>query len=64
MGNCSSDGCWPTKRDERQSGQRRSTAIRPGLKALFMTGYAEIAVLGRGILHPDMQIITKPLQIA
>jgi CheY-like chemotaxis protein len=33
---------------------------RPGLKVLFMTGYAENAVAAKGILAPGMQIITKP----
>ncbi|TNC09177.1 PAS domain S-box protein [Methylobacterium terricola] len=33
---------------------------RPGLKVLFITGYAENAVLGNGHLHPRMQVLTKP----
>jgi light-regulated signal transduction histidine kinase (bacteriophytochrome) len=33
---------------------------RPDLKVLFITGYAENAVLGGGILEPGMQVITKP----
>ncbi|CAO4182945.1 PAS domain S-box protein [Methylorubrum populi] len=34
--------------------------LRPGLKVLFITGYAENAVLGNGHLEPGMQVITKP----
>ncbi|TXN19662.1 PAS domain S-box protein [Methylobacterium sp. WL9] len=33
---------------------------RPGLKVLFITGYAENAVLGNGYLEPGMQVLTKP----
>jgi light-regulated signal transduction histidine kinase (bacteriophytochrome) len=35
-------------------------AARPGLKVLFITGYAENAVLGNGLLEPGMQVMTKP----
>jgi CheY-like chemotaxis protein len=35
-------------------------AERPGLKVLFITGYAENAVLGNGYLDPGMQVVTKP----
>ena len=35
-------------------------AVRPGLKVLFITGYAETAVLGHGHLDPGMQVMTKP----
>ncbi|WP_395852996.1 ATP-binding protein [Cystobacter fuscus] len=34
--------------------------LRPGLKVLFMTGYAENAVFGTGYLDSGMQMITKP----
>lgn len=37
--------------------------LRPGLKVMFMTGYAENAVLDRGHLDADMQILTKPFQM-
>ncbi|WEZ85547.1 ATP-binding protein (plasmid) [Rhizobium sp. 32-5/1] len=37
--------------------------LRPGLKVMFMTGYAENAVLDRGHLDADMQIMTKPFQM-
>ncbi|MBD8908072.1 hybrid sensor histidine kinase/response regulator [Methylorubrum zatmanii] len=33
---------------------------RPELKVLFITGYAENAVLGNGYLRPGMQVLTKP----
>ncbi len=36
--------------------------IRPDLKVLFITGYAEASVLGAGGLGPDMCILTKPFQ--
>ena len=33
---------------------------RPALKVLFITGYAENAAIGNGLLAPGMQVITKP----
>ncbi len=33
---------------------------RPGLKVLFITGYAENAVVGNGHLEPGMHVVTKP----
>ena len=36
---------------------------RPGLKVLFVTGYAEKAVLGDGHLGPGMAVLSKPFQI-
>ncbi len=38
-------------------------ALRPDLKVLFVTGYAENAVVGNGHLDPGMQVITKPFAI-
>ena len=35
-------------------------ASRPGLKILFMTGYAENAALATGFLEPGMAMMTKP----
>ena len=35
-------------------------AMRPGLKVLFITGYAENAVVGNGHLDPGMHVLTKP----
>jgi signal transduction histidine kinase len=36
---------------------------RPGLKVLFITGYAENAVVGNGHLDKGMQVIAKPFEI-
>ena len=33
---------------------------RPDLKVLFITGYAENAVVGNGQLDPGMHVMTKP----
>jgi len=38
-------------------------ALRPNLKVLFMTGYAENAALASGFLEPGMAMITKPFAI-
>ncbi len=35
-------------------------AVRPGLKVLFITGYAENAVLSHGHLDPGTHVLTKP----
>jgi PAS domain S-box-containing protein len=35
-------------------------AVRPQLKVLFITGYAENAVLSHGHLDPGMHVMTKP----
>jgi CheY-like chemotaxis protein len=37
--------------------------MRPGLKVLFITGYAENAVVGNGHLDKGMQVITKPFEM-
>jgi CheY-like chemotaxis protein len=34
--------------------------LRPDLKVLFITGYAENAVVANGHLEPGMQVMTKP----
>ncbi|MBP0444875.1 PAS domain S-box protein [Roseomonas sp. SSH11] len=36
---------------------------RPGLKVLFMTGYAENAAINGGFLEPGMELVTKPFAI-
>ncbi|MEF7613359.1 GAF domain-containing protein [Aquincola sp. MAHUQ-54] len=36
---------------------------RPGLKVLFMTGYAETAAVANGFLEPGMHMITKPFSM-
>ena len=38
-------------------------ALRPGLKVLFITGYAENAVVGNGHLEPGMHVMTKPFEM-
>lgn len=36
---------------------------RPGLKVLFITGYAETTIFGKGDLAPGMRILTKPFTV-
>lgn len=36
---------------------------RPDLKILFITGYAENAAVGNGLLDPGMEVITKPFTV-
>ena len=36
---------------------------RPGLKVLFVTGYAEGIAIGNGLLESGMQILTKPFKL-
>ena len=36
---------------------------RPDLKVLFITGYAENAVIGNGHLDPGMAVLTKPFEV-
>jgi CheY-like chemotaxis protein len=36
---------------------------RPDLKVLFITGFAEAAVLGDGHLEPGMAVLTKPFAV-
>lgn len=38
-------------------------ALRPDVKTLFITGYAETAVIGEEALGPGMKILTKPFSI-
>jgi PAS domain S-box-containing protein len=38
--------------------------LRPGLKVIFMTGYAETAASAQGFLEPGMALITKPFAMA
>ncbi|WP_424811043.1 ATP-binding protein [Roseococcus sp. YIM B11640] len=37
--------------------------LRPGLKVIFVTGYAENAVISHGHLDPGMQVVTKPFDM-
>jgi PAS domain S-box-containing protein len=39
-------------------------SIRPDLKVLFITGYAESAIVGNGLLDDGMSVITKPFEMA
>ena len=41
----------------------RARQIRPDLKILFITGYAENATFGNGVLDAGMQMITKPFVV-
>ncbi len=37
--------------------------LRPDLKVLFITGYAETAALSHGLLGPNMHVLTKPFTL-
>ena len=37
--------------------------LQPDLKVLFITGFAENAVLGNGVLEPGIQVMTKPFSL-
>ncbi len=37
--------------------------MRPGLKVLFITGYAESVAMADGFLQPGMEMITKPFDL-
>lgn len=39
-------------------------ALRPDMKVVFATGYAENAVVGNGHLERGMELVTKPFEIA
>jgi CheY-like chemotaxis protein len=39
-------------------------ALRPQLKVLFITGYAENAALNHGHIGPGMAVLTKPFAIS
>ncbi len=38
-------------------------AVRPGLSVLFITGYAENAVIGDGRLEPGLHVVAKPFSL-
>jgi CheY-like chemotaxis protein len=38
-------------------------ALRPELKVLFITGYAENAVMGKQHLTPGISVLTKPFSL-
>jgi len=37
--------------------------LRPGLKVMFITGFAENAAVGNGHLEPGMELLTKPFTL-
>ena len=37
--------------------------LRPGMKVLFITGYAETAAVGNAQLDPGMRVLTKPFAV-
>ncbi|WP_233247623.1 ATP-binding protein [Caulobacter endophyticus] len=39
-------------------------AMRPELKVMFITGYAENAVLNHGHIQPGMEVLTKPFAVS
>ncbi|CAN5420879.1 hypothetical protein BH09PSE6_BH09PSE6_14390 [soil metagenome] len=41
----------------------RARQLRPGLKVLFITGYAHNAAIGNGTLEDGMQVLTKPFTV-
>ena len=43
---------------------RTATALRPGLKVLFTTGYARNAIVHQGRLEEEVELITKPFTYA
>ncbi|HEY9238181.1 MAG TPA: response regulator, partial [Burkholderiaceae bacterium] len=36
---------------------------RPALKVMFITGYAETAAVGNGLLESGMTVLTKPFEL-
>ena len=40
-----------------------SRPLRPDLRVLYVTGYAESAVVGEGLLTPNDQLLTKPFAL-
>jgi CheY-like chemotaxis protein len=38
-------------------------ARRPGLRVLFVTGYAQNAAVGNGLLEHGMEVVTKPFDL-
>jgi PAS domain S-box-containing protein len=41
----------------------QARVTRPDMKVLFITGYAENAMLANGVLEPGMEMITKPFAV-
>mgnify|MGYP003433365977 FL=1 len=40
------------------------TRVRPGIKALFMSGYADDAIVHHGVLEVGLHFIGKPFGVA
>jgi nitrogen-specific signal transduction histidine kinase/CheY-like chemotaxis protein len=53
----------PNGMNGRQVADAASEA-RPGLRVIFITGYAESAAIGEGRLLPNMSVLTKPFPMA
>jgi PAS domain S-box-containing protein len=43
--------------------RNRIAAVRPEIKALFMSGYTSNAIVHHGVLHKDVHFIQKPFKI-
>jgi CheY-like chemotaxis protein len=41
---------------------QRARAIRPGLPILFVSGYAEVGIIEKGILGAGMELLQKPFR--
>lgn len=41
----------------------QARVVRPKLKVLFITGYAENAIIGNGQLAHNMRVLTKPFEM-
>lgn len=49
--------------DDILGGGLDAVKLRPGLRVLFITGYAETVATGRGQLGQDMEVISKPFAL-
>ena len=51
---------WACRGDEWAAGRHAARELQPGLKVLFITGFAESVAVGGEALGPGMQLLTKP----